>query len=206
MENAYSISTVNNYYNNLLINNINQIELVDLFQDLISSDDYSNFEVNFLLLLLIDEIAKSSYLPLLKILAEQLKIKLIFAYQDNCKKVNQPTEIKAEEKNNCIECNKQEISQDELITMFWNFYTEKPFCPTEKDEYKLPPEGKTLNLKVVNTSLIPDKVYEMRFSVDPKGNVLKWIEYPRERLQPADFEKIYQGLLGQIMEYQKQPE
>ena len=70
MENAYSISTVNNYYNNLLINNINQIELVDLFQDLISSDDYSNFEVNFLLLLLIDEIAKSSYLPLLKILAE----------------------------------------------------------------------------------------------------------------------------------------
>lgn len=88
MENAYSISTVNNYYNNLLINNINQIELIDLFQDLISSDDYSNFEINFLLLLLIDEIAKSSYLPLLKILAKQLKIKLIFAYQDNCKKTN----------------------------------------------------------------------------------------------------------------------
>ena len=60
-----------------------------------------------------------------------------------------------------------------------------------------------MDLGVRDTEAFPGKEYFMRFKVNHKGEILEWLQKPKLKKSYGDFNAIYQGLLGEIMEYQK---
>lgn len=205
MDKIYSTDFLKNLYTNFLIhNNIDQVDLIQQFKFLCDQDCFDNYENNFLLLLIIEEILLGQeYLPLLKLLAKNIKIKIIFYYQShNTEEIKTSSNATTINKNNC--CKNINLKNEELNLLFWNYYKENPFHPKANDQYKLPPKGETMILGTYNNTLIPGKNYFMKFKINHLGEILDWAQYPQDTVSKKDFDAIYQGLLGQIMEYQKE--
>lgn len=182
--------------NKILMNSYEEMELIDLFKEIIDKDLSNNTEINFLLMVMISLLKRNQIqTPALTIFVEQLELELIFSCyntdcQSKCEK-KQPTKLSDEG-----------LSAEQIEQIFWEKYVNNPFNPGPDARYQLPKEGSTLDLGVKDNEVFGD-LYTMRFEIDSKGQVLKWIEKPHKVYRPENFNEIYSGLMGQIMEYQK---
>lgn len=204
MDSTYSASYLRQILNYILVNCYKESDLLDFLKALINQKEYNNDECNYIIMVIISLLEKTKKAPVIDLFINELKLKLIFHCYDDI-----PTE------NNCecpCEDNKietKELSDEDyknpevMAIHFWNYYKDHPFKPTQYDSYKLPAEGEILDLGVRNNTLYPQKEYFMRFKINHKGEILDWVQKPQLRRSYDDFNAIYQGLLGEIMEYQK---
>ena len=206
MDNIYTASYLKDVLNHIMINDYPSDNLLTLLKYLEDKETYDNYECNSLILIILSLLEEQDHLPVIDLFMKQLKLKLIFnCYSQTSCSCNTP----AEKTDCCTPTNKTEFSEEDyanpevMAKFFWDFYKTRPFCPKPNDEYRLPAEGDVMDLGVRNTETFPGKEYFMRFQVNHKGEILKWLQKPQLKKSYGDFNAIYQGLLGEIMEYQK---
>lgn len=200
MDCTYSASYLRQVLNFILVNCYKESDLLDFLKALINHKEYNDGECNYIIMVIISLLEKTQNAPVVDLFVQELKLKLVFHCYDD---------VPDEEECECscektVELSDEDYKNPEVMAIhFWNHYKNNPFKPASYDSYKLPAEGEVLDLGVRNNTLYPQKEYFMRFKVNHKGEILDWVQKPQLRRSYDDFNAIYQGLLGEIMEYQK---
>lgn len=205
MAHQISTSDLKIILNQILSNSYDEMELIKTFKEIIDNDSVMDMECNFILMVILailKEITIQS--PVLLMFCKQLELELIFSCYKNegdcCKPASASQTCTTPQTTTRMSDNG--FSKEEIEKIFWEKYTKNPFNPGPNGRYQLPKEGETIDLGVKDNEVFTD-LYMMRFRVDSKGNNLGWVEKPYKIIKPANFEEIYSGLVGQIMEYQK---
>ena len=93
------------------------------------------------------------------------------------------------------------VTDEEIAEFFRKKYTSFP--PSAHPELQYPAEGSTIIMKLRDNLSFPGKTYFAQFEIDHNGKVLRMVGEPKTPNLNRDYSKIYQGLLGQVMEYQE---
>lgn len=186
--------------------------------------EYLNANCNTTLLILIDLLENSNYnTPRLHWISNQIKnciTNIVFASIDDVKGSHEPLdemmiavkkdlaqkekycdkEESCKKKDHC-DSNNKKLSPEDLKELFLSLY--KRFTPGPDNNIVLPPKGEIGYISLRDNMTIPGKTYNMRFVIDDQGNVLRMDGFPLEKKSNADYESLYAGMIGQVMQYQQ---
>lgn len=110
-------------------------------------------------------------------------------------------EYKTSDECECNECHK---STDEDEIDIKSYFENKITHFNPEDEIDYPPEGQTQIIHYRDNISFPGKTYSMDFLIDHSGRVLKMIGMPIQiNTEKPNFNEIYAGLVGDILEHQQ---
>lgn len=220
METNSSKDTLQKLNKDLLIGVLDEPLLLETYQYYLTKDLLEESSDICLALLISTDLVEqcSTVTPVVKIASSYLKNRLLMELNASTSiKTDSPENFSKEPKkdnnnkddlgsnfNGNIDYDAIEsdvLGDEEVKKIFLNKY--KQFVKTPQDTFKLPPIGEEGNILVKDNSTIPGKTYSLNFKVDHEGKVLSMITPPILKAEPESYDSIYEGLLGQIMEYQK---
>ena len=184
--NYYDLIQLQEFYYDLCNNFLSNQEIISIIEDLLMQQNFNNYENNFILFLIIEKIKNNKDYDIGDNLLNSLQQKIILSYQ-----------LKTRRKRKNVKNDIQQLSQ---------YYKNYTFTPTKKNSFILPEKDEYVELSVINDFLIPNKVYKCYLLIDHNGTVVKQNKTPELIEQFDSYETVYQGLIGQIMEYEKNVE
>jgi hypothetical protein len=191
-------------------------EILDFIRYCADEYDYSDIEKNLLILEIYIVLKRTgNFIPVIDISLDAIPEKIIlkgnktaedtFVAQDTC------LESRCEKKQNdtFIGTPKTEgpysVNTPEELERFRqatiDFYS--PFSADKYPDVYRPEVGGITNLHIEDRSLVPGKHFTSEVLIDHEGNVTKFIKGPIEIIESDNYEEIYQGLIGQLFNYQK---
>lgn len=195
MEQYYSKNSLRELNQKILIGDYTEPYLNDYFMNLFDVPNFDKDELNSLVLIACSALKAINSSPLIKLLVDQVYTRMVLEIlfpadkeEEQIMAIEEPVEEKIEE-------------LDEIKQIFINKY--KQFKKSEHPELKYPHQGSTSIIKLKDNVTFPGQSYYMQFEIDSEGNVIEMVGEPKAPVVPKDYSAIYDGLLGQVMEYQK---
>lgn len=192
MEYYNQIDNLKKLKEKILTKTVAEIELLDFLKDFNKQQVLNNLESN-LLSFEIYYLAKliKTLSPLLLINLDVIPVRLISAEQKGCN-LNIIKETKEINKNDSLADLKEKIIQK------WS-----PFKKEDNPGLIYPAPGADGNVRFNENDLVPGESYFCDVKIDSEGNILDFISGPTKIIQAESYEEIYNGLVGQLFDFQK---
>lgn len=214
MESYYSKDFILKINRSLLNKDYDVNEINNFFVQIFDTPHFNDSECNTLLLIACNLVDKDlSFNGLTKLVKTQVEIRMILETlfppeKDKCDvEPHKPCDnVKQKDKNENMDYGAPSDiellnSDEEIAEFFRKKYTSFP--PSAHPELQYPAEGSTIIMKLRDNLSFPGKTYFAQFEIDHNGKVLRMVGEPKTPNLNRDYSKIYQGLLGQVMEYQE---
>lgn len=198
MEYYRSIANLKTLKKNILISAATEAEIIEFIKDLNTTPVFNLIENN-LLVFEIYYLLKQTYqsTPFVALSLDTIPTKIIFADHDF------PSDEVAIAPQAC-DASKEEESCDnnptieQLIIAKWS-----PFRKENNPNLRYPAPGQLGDVQFTADNIMPDKQYHCEVIIDSEGNIINFSRPPFELITCENYEQIYAGLVGQLLEYQQ---
>lgn len=157
---------------------------------LYNKENFDNIHEDLLSLIALSSFTSSNKMQ--EMIKNTIILNMISEYvikEENCNIINE---------YKCDKC--ADENENDIKSYFENKITR--FNPEDKIDY--PPEGQTQIIHYKDNISFPGKTYSMDFLIDHSGKVIKMIGMPIQiNTEKPNFNEIYAGLIGDILEHQK---
>lgn len=195
MECSNRLDNLKDLLKKLLSNKATDNDIIIFCQDMNTCDSIDDIAYGYYILSIYIILSKynvndlpSLNLPLVKYILDSIPAKVIFG--------KEPTQKSSKEEKISEDYDIEDLKQ-KLIKK-WS-----PFRPENNPSIKYPSKGEITNLYFKDYDLIPGKTFQCEVFIDSEGNIIRFKGDPIEMLTADNYEEIYSGLVGKLLEYQE---
>lgn len=196
MEYSNRLDNLKDLLKKLLSNKATDNDIIAFCQDINSCDNTDDMACGYYILSIYIILSEynindlpSLNLPLVKYILSSIPAKVILGKEPKQKSSNINEKV-------ILDCDIEDLKQ-KLIKK-WS-----PFRPEDNPTVKYPPKGEITNLYFKDYDLIPGKTFQCEVFIDSEGNIIRFKGDPIEMLTADNYEEIYSGLVGKLLEYQE---
>ena len=195
MEYYHSINNLNQLKNKILAASVNADEIIAFIKEINELTVLDRVENNLLVFEIYYLLKKiGGFIPLVDLSLDAVPAKIILTNVTDEKSFI--ANNKDNEEHTC-DCPQTDDISSAIIAKY------SPFSPHLNPYLIYPEPGKVGNMQFVAEGITGDSRFQCDVNIDHEGHIVGFNKPPFELTRCTDYEQIYAGLVGQLLEYQK---